>query len=158
MCNSLRRIAELQKILIKKIFRIPADTIKKVTNSAQPIPYLFIYLLFTSFLYFSSAVSAKIYYASLCVTNEVGRPIVLKPDKGNPQGFEIVPESTLEVTLMSMSTDGAPIKPVYFIAADKETHTHLRINDFDKPFPVTPRDGRKPCKTLIVTVARKCIF
>ena len=105
-----------------------------------------------------SAVSAKIYYASLCVTNEVGRTIVLKPDKGNPQGFEIVPDSTLEVTLMSMSTDGAPIKPVYFIAEDKETFTHLKINDFYKPFPVTPRDGRKPCKTLIVTVARKCLF
>lgn len=102
--------------------------------------------------------SAKIYYASLCVTNEVGRTIILKPDKGNPQGFEIVPDSTLEVTLMSMSTDGAPIKPVYFIAEDKETFTHLKINDFDKPFPVTPRDGRKPCKTLIVTVARKCVF
>lgn len=110
------------------------------------------------FLYISSAVSAKIYYASLCVTNEVGRPIVIKPDKGNPQGFDIVPDSTLEVTLMSMSTDGAPIKPVYFIAEDKETFTHLRINDFDKPFPVTPRDGRKPCKNLIVTVARKCVF
>lgn len=56
---------------------------------------------------------------------------------------------------MSMSTDGAPIKPVYFIAEDKQTNTHLRINDFDKAFPVTPRDGRKPCKTLLVTVARK---
>lgn len=103
----------------------------------------------------SFAVSAKIYYASLCVTNEVGRPVLLKPDKGNPQGFEIAPDSTLEVTLMSMSTDGAPIKPVYFIAEDKQTNTHLRINDFDKAFPVTPRDGRKPCKTLLVTVARK---
>lgn len=59
---------------------------------------------------------------------------------------------------MSMSTDGAPIKPVYFLAEDKETFTHLRINDFDKPFPVTPRDGRKPCKTLIVTVARKLVL
>ena len=57
---------------------------------------------------------------------------------------------------MSMSTDGAPIKPVYFIAEDKQTATHLRINDFDKAFPVTPRDGRKPCKALIVTVSRKC--
>lgn len=109
-------------------------------------------------IHISSAVSAKIYYASLCVTNEVGRTILLKPDKGNPQGFEIVPDSTLEVTLMSMSTDGAPIKPVYFIAEDKETFTHLKINDFDKPFPVKPRDGRKPCKTLIVTVARKCVI
>ena len=59
---------------------------------------------------------------------------------------------------MSMSTDGAPIKPVYFIAEDKQTATHLRINDFDKAFPVTPRDGRKPCKALIVTVSRKCEF
>lgn len=100
--------------------------------------------------------SAKIYYASLCVTNEVGRTITLKPDKGNPKGFEIVPDSTLEVTLMSMSTDGAPIKPVYFTAEDKQTATRLRINDFEKPFPVTPRDGRKPCKTLIITVSRKC--
>ena len=56
---------------------------------------------------------------------------------------------------MSMSTDGAPIKPVNFIAEDKETKTHLRINDFDKAYPVTPRDGRKPCKMLIVTVSRK---
>ena len=54
-----------------------------------------------------------------------------------------------------MSTDGAPIKPVYFTAEDKQTATRLRINDFEKPFPVTPRDGRKPCKTLIVTVPRK---
>ena len=55
---------------------------------------------------------------------------------------------------MSMSTDGAAIKPVYFMAKDKETDTNLRINDFDKPFPITPTDGRKPCKTLIVTVPR----
>nr|XP_058946642.1 uncharacterized protein LOC131774603 [Pocillopora verrucosa] len=106
-----------------------------------------------AYIFFWSGLSAKIYYASLCVTNEVGRPVLLKPDKGNPQGFEIAPDSTLEVTLMSMSTDGAPIKPVYFIAEDKQTNTHLRINDFDKAFPVTPRDGRKPCKTLLVTVA-----
>lgn len=99
--------------------------------------------------------SAKIYYASLCVTNEVGRTVLLRPDKGNPKGFEISPDSTLEVTLMSMSTDGAPIKPVNFIAEDKETKTPLRINDFDKAYPVTPRDGRKPCKMLIVTVSRK---
>lgn len=91
----------------------------------------------------------------MCVTNEVGRTVVLQPDKGNPKGFEIVPDSTLEVTLMSMSTDGAAIKPVYFMAKDKETGTNLRINDFDKPFPITPTDGRKPCKTLIVTVPRK---
>lgn len=106
-----------------------------------------------AYIFFWSGLSAKIYYASLCVTNEVGRTILLKPDKGNPKGFEIVPDSTLEVTLMSMSTDGAPIKPVYFTAKDKETDTRLRINDFEKPFPITPRDGRKPCKTLIVTVS-----
>ena len=93
----------------------------------------------------------------MCVTNEVGRTVVLQPDKGNPKGFEIVPDSTLEVTLMSMSTDGAAIKPVYFMAKDKETDTNLRINDFEKPFPITPRDGRKPCKTLIVTVSRKFV-
>lgn len=121
----------------------PHDLVTHETNLLLPFP---------------SAVSAKIYYASLCVRNEVGRTIILKPDKGNPKGFEIEPDSTLEVTLMSMSTDGAPIKPVYFIGEDKETLTHLRINDFDKAFPVTPRDGRKPCKTLIVTVSRKCIF
>ena len=103
----------------------------------------------------TSAVSAKIYYASLCVTNDVGRSIVLKPDKGNPEGFQIVPDSTLEVTLMSMSTDGAPIKPVYFEAHDIETQMPLKINDFGKPFPVTPTDGRKPCKALVVTVPRK---
>ena len=113
------------------------------------------HLVLSYFLFFTSIVSAKIYYASLCVTNEVGRTVLLKPDKGNPKGFEISPDSTLEVTLMSMSTDGAPIKPVNFIAADKETKTRLRINDFDKAYPVTPRDGRKHCKTLIVTVSRK---
>ena len=132
-------------------------TLPKQSFSGLPSPGPLAQTLFLTHLpFFSSAVSAKIYYASLCVTNEVGRPILLKPDKGNPQGFEIAPDSTLEVTLMSMSTDGAPIKPVYFIAEDKQTYTHLRINDFDKAFPVTPRDGRKPCKTLLVTVARKC--
>ena len=92
------------------------------------------------------------YYASLRVTNDAGRKIILKPDKGNPEGFPINPHSTLEVTLMSMSTDGAPALPVYFRAIDSETAVRFMINNKITPYLITPVESKKEFNTLVVSV------
>mgnify|MGYP001798215882 CR=1 len=103
----------------------------------------------------SPIVSAKVYYASLRVTNDAGRKIVLKPDKGNPDGFEINPSSTMEVTLMSMSTDGEPVQPVFFRAIDSETAVRFRINNKITPFMITPVENKKELNKLVVSVPRE---
>ena len=109
-----------------------------------------------SAIFLISSVSAKIYYASIRVSNQAGRQILVVPDKGNPQGFKIDADSTLEVTLMSMSTDGAIIKPVMFRAKDADTMTPFLINYKDTPYPVKPLDNKKEFANLVVSVPGEC--
>ena len=96
-------------------------------------------------------VSAKIYYATLRIINGAGRAAVLKPDKGNADGFAVKPNSTQQIVLMSMSTDKRPIEPVTFHAIDAETSSKLMINHFIRPFVVVPKESRKEMTTILIT-------
>jgi hypothetical protein len=95
--------------------------------------------------------SAKIYYATLHIINGAGRSAVLKPNRGNDDGFPIKPNSTQQIVLMSMSTDNNPIEPVAFHAIDAETSTKLMINHFIRPFVVVPKESKKDLTTILVT-------
>jgi hypothetical protein len=95
--------------------------------------------------------SAKIYYATLRIINGAGRPAVLKPNRGNDDGFPIKPNSTQQIVLMSMSTDNNPIEPVAFHAIDAETSTKLMINHFIRPFVVVPKESKKELTPILVT-------
>ena len=101
------------------------------------------------------AASAKIFYAPIRITNEAGRDIIVKPSKGNPHGFKMIPRSTMEVTLMSMSTDGTPVSPVMFKAIDAATKTPLEINNSPNDFPVKPRESKNDFTTMVVAVPRE---
>lgn len=101
------------------------------------------------------AASAKIFYAPIHITNDAGRDIIVKPSKGNQKGFHMIPRSTLEVTLMSMSTDGKTPTPVTFTAMDYHTKTPLEINNSPRAFPVTARETMDQFTTMAVSVPSK---
>ncbi|XP_031555970.1 uncharacterized protein LOC116292758 [Actinia tenebrosa] len=110
-----------------------------------------------AFIFFSNSLSAKIFYAPIRITNEAGRDIIVKPSKGNTHGFNMIPRSTLEVTLMSMSTDGTPVSPVLFTATDAATKTPLEINNSPNAFPVTPRESMNDFTTMVVAVPQPSV-
>ncbi|KAK3751286.1 hypothetical protein QZH41_012191, partial [Actinostola sp. cb2023] len=110
-----------------------------------------------AFIFFSSGASAKIFYAPIRITNEAGRTIIVKPSKGNEHGFHMIPRSTLEVTLMSMSTDGKLPNPVLFTAVDEATKLPLEINNSPKSFPVTPKESMQDFTTMVVAVPQPSV-
>lgn len=87
----------------------------------------------------------------LRIINGAGRTALLKPDKGKDDGFVILPNSTQQITMMSMSTNEDPIEPVTFHAIDIETSTKLMINHFIRPFVVLPKESGKDLKTVLIT-------
>ena len=102
--------------------------------------------------------SAKIYYATLRIINGAGRSAVLKPNRGKDDGFPIKPNSTQQITLMSMSTDDNPIEPVAFHAIDAETTSKLMINHFIRPFVVVPKKSKKELTTILITSPGRQFF